>query len=310
MTDTIKNFPNRLHRMTQVFYREVPSQVAARRFVDSLVNLLFPVRDRRGMSLKEMDLRWENLQQDFLHIITPLCSGMDCCCERLTARFFAEIPLIYAGLMKDANLYKSCDPAAYCTEEVILCYPGFYAVMVYRLSHVMHRLDIPVLPRVVSEYAHSQTGIDIHPGATIGPRFYIDHGTGIVIGETAEIGDDCLLYHGVTLGGTGKDHGKRHPTLGNNVMVSAGAKVLGPFKVGDNSRIAANAVVLSEIPPEATAVGVPARVVRIAGEKVDFAGQVDQIHVTDPVQKELQALNSRLEWLEQLMDEQARSKNL
>ena len=157
MTDTIKNFPNRLHRMTQVFYREVPSQVAARRFVDSLVKLLFPVRDRRGMSLKEMDLRWENLQQDFLHIITPLCSGMDCCCERLTARFFAEIPLIYAGLMKDANLYKSCDPAAYCTEEVILCYPGFYAVMVYRLSHVMHRLDIPVLPRVVSEYAHSDS---------------------------------------------------------------------------------------------------------------------------------------------------------
>ena len=143
MTDTIKNFPNRLHRMTQVFYREVPSQVAARRFVDSLANLLFPVRDRRGMSLKEMDLRWENLQQDFLHIITPLCSGMDCCCERLTARFFAEIPLIYAGLMKDANLYKSCDPAAYCTEEVILCYPGFYAVMIYRLSHVMHRLNIP-----------------------------------------------------------------------------------------------------------------------------------------------------------------------
>ena len=128
--------------------------------------------------------------------------------------------------------------------------------------------------------------------------------------NAARVGDDCLLYHGVTLGGTGKDHGKRHPTLGNNVMVSAGAKVLGPFKVGDNSRIAANAVVLSEIPPEATAVGVPARVVRIAGEKVDFAGQVDQIHVTDPVQKELQALNSRLEWLEQLMDEQARSKNL
>ena len=133
---------------------------------------------------------------------------------------------------------------------------------------------------------------------------------GIVIGETAEIGDDCLIYHGVTLGGTGKDQGKRHPTLGNNVMVSAGAKVLGPFKVGDNARIASNAVVLSEIPSDATAVGVPARVVRIAGEKVDYASQVDQIHVTDPVQKELQALNSRLEWLEQLLDEQARSQNL
>lgn len=250
MTDTIKNFPNRLHRMTQVFYREVPSQVAARRFVDSLVNLLFPVRDRRGMSLKEMDLRWENLQQDFLHIITPLCSGMDCCCERLTARFFAEIPLIYAGLMKDANLYKSCDPAAYCTEEVILCYPGFYAVMVYRLSHVMHRLDIPVLPRVVSEYAHSQTGIDIHPGATIGPRFYIDHGTGIVIGETTVIGRNVKLYQGVTLGAKSfelDEHGnpvkgiKRHPDIGNHVVVYAGATILGGMThIGDNCVIGGN----------------------------------------------------------------------
>ena len=293
MTDTIKNFPNRLHRMTQVFYREVPSQVAARRFVDSLANLLFPVRDRRGMSLKEMDLRWENLQQDFLHIITPLCSGMDCCCERLTARFFAEIPLIYAGLMKDANLYKSCDPAAYCTEEVILCYPGFYAVMVYRLSHVMHRLSIPVLPRVVSEYAHSQTGIDIHPGATIGPRFYIDHGTGIVIGETTVIGRNVKIYQGVTLGGTGMTNGKRHPTLGNNVMVGSGAKVLGPFKVGDNARIAANSVVLHEVPPDSTVVGVPGRVVRRNGEKLDH------IHTPDPVRLELDALYARIEKLEE-----------
>ena len=126
---------------------------------------------------------------------------------------------------------------------------------------------------------------------------------GIVIGETAEVGDDVLLYHGVTLGGTGKDQGKRHPTIGNNVMISCGAKVLGPFRVGDNSRIASNAVVLSEIPPDATAVGVPARVVRIAGEKVDYAGTVDQIHVTDPVQKGLQAIQSRLEFLEKLMDE-------
>ena len=126
---------------------------------------------------------------------------------------------------------------------------------------------------------------------------------GIVIGETAEVGDDCLIYHGVTLGGTGKDQGKRHPTLGNNVMVSTGAKVLGPFKVGDNSRIAANAVVLSEIPPDSTAVGVPARVVRIAGERVDYASQVDQIHVTDPLQKELQALHSRLDLVEKLLDQ-------
>ena len=150
MADVIKNFPSRLHKMTQVFYREVPSQVATRRFIDTLTNLLFPVRDKRNISLKEMDLKWENLQHDFLEIISPLCADMDCCCEHLTERFFGEIPLIYTRLMQDANLYKNCDPAAYCTEEVILCYPGFYAVMVYRLSHVLHKLKIPVLPRVIS----------------------------------------------------------------------------------------------------------------------------------------------------------------
>ena len=206
--------------------------------------------------------------------------------------------------------YQARDPAARSRLEIFLLYPGVHALIYHRLAHFLYRHRLFFLARLVSQLSRCWTGIEIHPGAQIGRRLVIDHGMGIVIGETTEIGDDCLLYHGVTLGGTGKDHGKRHPTLGNNVMVSAGAKVLGPFKVGDNSRIAANAVVLSEIPPEATAVGVPARVVRIAGEKVDFAGQVDQIHVTDPVQKELQALNSRLEWLEQLMDEQARSKNL
>ena len=214
------------------------------------------------------------------------------------------------GLLEDARNIQRKDPAARTVLEVILLYPGFHILVYHRIAHWLFEHKHFFLARWVSQRGRHKTGIEIHPGAKIGKCLFIDHGMGIVIGETTEIGDDCLLYHGVTLGGTGKDHGKRHPTLGNNVMVSAGAKVLGPFKVGDNSRIAANAVVLSEIPPEATAVGVPARVVRIAGEKVDFAGQVDQIHVTDPVQKELQALNSRLEWLEQLMDEQARSKNL
>lgn len=217
---------------------------------------------------------------------------------------------MFHSLMETLEAYQRRDPAARSKLEIFLLYQGVHATLYHRLAHWLYCHNWKFLARFVSQWNRFWTGIEIHPGAKIGRRFVIDHGMGIVIGETAEIGDDCLLYHGVTLGGTGKDHGKRHPTLGNNVMVSAGAKVLGPFKVGDNSRIAANAVVLSEIPPEATAVGVPARVVRIAGEKVDFAGQVDQIHVTDPVQKELQALNSRLEWLEQLMDEQARSKNL
>lgn len=218
--------------------------------------------------------------------------------------------IMFQSLSELLGAYQKRDPAARSKLEIFLLYPGVHAVIFHRVSHWLYCHHLPFLARLNSQLARHITGIEIHPGAKIGRRFVIDHGMGIVIGETAEVGDDCLIYHGVTLGGTGKDHGKRHPTLGNNVMVSAGAKVLGPFKVGDNSRIAANAVVLSEIPPEATAVGVPARVVRIAGEKVDFAGQVDQIHVTDPVQKELQALNSRLEWLEQLMDEQARSKNL
>ena len=206
--------------------------------------------------------------------------------------------------------YQARDPAARSRLEIFLLYPGVHATLYHRLAHWFYRRRLKFLARLVSQWSRFWTGIEIHPGARIGRRLVIDHGMGIVIGETAEVGDDCLIYHGVTLGGTGKDQGKRHPTLGNNVMVSAGAKVLGPFKVGDNSRIASNAVVLSEIPSDATAVGVPARVVRIAGEKVDYAGQVDQIHVTDPVQKELQALNSRLEWLEQLLDEQARSQNL
>lgn len=216
---------------------------------------------------------------------------------------------MFKRLSETLGAYQARDPAARSKLEIFLLYPGVHAIIFHRVSHWLYRHKLFFLARLNSQIARHLTGIEIHPGAQIGRRFVIDHGMGIVIGETTEIGDDCLIYHGVTLGGTGKDHGKRHPTLGNNVMVSAGAKVLGPFKVGDGARIAANAVVLSEIPPQATAVGVPARVVRIAGEKVDFASSVDQIHVTDPVQKELQALSSRLEWLEKYIDEQHRMEN-
>ena len=205
--------------------------------------------------------------------------------------------------------YQARDPAARSKLEIFLLYPGVHAIIYHRIAHFLYCHKLKFLARFVSQWSRFWTGIEIHPGAQIGRRFVIDHGMGIVIGETAEVGDDCLIYHGVTLGGTGKDQGKRHPTLGNNVMVSTGAKVLGPFKVGDGARIAANAVVLKEIPPNATAVGVPARVVRIAGEKVDYASRVDQIHVTDPVQKELQALSSRLEFLERMMDEESRKTN-
>ena len=183
-----------------------------------------------------------------------------------------------------------------------LLYPGVHATLYHQAAHFCYCHKMKFLARTISQWSRFWTGIEIHPGAKIGRRLVIDHGMGIVIGETAEVGDDCLIYHGVTLGGTGKDQGKRHPTIGNNVLLSTGSKVLGPFKVGDGARIAANAVVLKEIPENATAVGVPARVVRIAGEKTNFVGDVDQVSVTDPVQKELEAINSRLTWLENYLD--------
>ena len=198
--------------------------------------------------------------------------------------------------------YQARDPAARSKLEIFLLYPGVHATLYHQAAHFCYCHKMKFLARTISQWGRFWTGIEIHPAAQIGRRFMIDHGMGIVIGETAEVGDDCLIYHGVTLGGTGKDQGKRHPTIGNNVLLSTGSKVLGPFKVGDGARIAANAVVLKEIPENATAVGVPARVVRIAGEKTNFVGDVDQVSVTDPVQKELEAINSRLTWLENYLD--------
>ena len=198
--------------------------------------------------------------------------------------------------------YQARDPAARSKLEIFLLYPGVHATLYHQAAHFCYCHKMKFLARTISQWSRFWTGIEIHPGAKIGRRFVIDHGMGIVIGETAEVGDDCLIYHGVTLGGTGKDQGKRHPTIGNNVLLSTGSKVLGPFKVGDGSRIASNSVVLSEVPENATAVGVPARVVRIAGEKANFVGNVDQVNVTDPVQKELEAINARLTWLENYLD--------
>ena len=204
---------------------------------------------------------------------------------------------MFKDLKETIAAYQSRDPAARSWLEILLLYPGIKAVRSHRLAHWCYRHDLKFLARAISQRSRRRTGIEIHPGATIGRRLVIDHGMGIVIGETAEIGDDCLIYHGVTLGGTGKDVGKRHPTIGNNVLIGTGAKVLGPIKVGDNSRIAANSVVLKEIPEDSTAVGIPARVVRIAGQKVNFAGEVDQVSVADPVSTELAALRSELEEL-------------
>lgn len=201
---------------------------------------------------------------------------------------------MFKDLRETIAAYKARDPAARSSLEILLLYPGLKAVRSHRRAHWCYEHNLKFLARWISQGCRRRTGIEIHPGAKIGRRLVIDHGMGIVIGETAELGDDCLLYQGVTLGGTGKDKGKRHPTLGNNVMVGAGAKVLGPIHIGDNVRIAAGAVVLSDIPDNCTAVGIPARVVRKNGFRV---GELDQIHIPDPVAQELQRLREEVDKL-------------
>ncbi len=186
------------------------------------------------------------------------------------------------------------DPAARNAFEVALLYPGFHAVLFHRFAHMLYKCGLRFIPRLISQLTRFFTKIEIHPGATIGKGLLIDHGCGVVIGETTVIGDDCTIYQGVTLGGTGKDIGKRHPTLGNNVMVGAGAKILGPFTVGDNSKIAANAVLLREVEADSTCVGVPARVVRRGDKRVN---DLDQVHIPDPVSQELCRMSARLDKL-------------
>ena len=237
-------------------------------------------------------------------IALALPDGETAQAAQITESIMAELPRIQQMLLTDIEATFDGDPAAANKEEIIFAYPGLFAIFVYRIAHELYLRHVPMIPRIMSEYAHSRTGIDIHPGAQIGPWFFIDHGTGIVIGATTEIGDDCLLYQNVTLGGTGMTNGKRHPTLGNNVMVGSGAKVLGPFKVGDNARIAANSVVLHEVPPDSTVVGVPGRVVRRNGEKLDH------IHTPDPVRLELDALYARIEKLEEKLKQEDQDVSL
>jgi serine O-acetyltransferase len=206
---------------------------------------------------------------------------------------------MFSRLKEDIACVKSRDPAARSAIEVLFLYPGLRAIRMHRKAHWCYRHRLFFLARMISQRAVRKTGIEIHPGAQIGRRFFIDHGTGVVIGETTVIGDDVTLYQGVTLGGTGKDTGKRHPTIGNNVMIGSGAKVLGPVKVGDNTKIAAGAVVLKEIPPNSTAVGVPARVVKLDGTRID---ELDQVHIPDPVAQEFARLQAKINELEKKIE--------
>lgn len=204
------------------------------------------------------------------------------------------------GLLADARSIQRKDPAARSVVEVMLLYPGFHALVYYRVSHWFYRHKRFFLARMVSQWGRGFTGIEIHPGATIGNGLFIDHGAGVVVGETAEIGNNVTLYHGVTLGGTGKDEGKRHPTVCDNVLLGTGCKVLGPITIGENSRVGANSVVLSCVPPNATAIGIPAQVVRINGSKVEHASEaLNQRDYPNVVHQQLAELEKRLRAVEQ-----------
>jgi len=204
---------------------------------------------------------------------------------------------VFSRIREDIKAFYDKDPAAKSTLEIILAYPGFHAVVLHRLAHRLYLRRVPVLPRLVSHFGRFVTGIEIHPGATLGRRLTIDHGMGVVIGETAEIGDDVLLYQGVTLGNARFQHGKRHPTIGNRVVVGAGAKVLGPIMVGDGARVAAGAVVVNDVPPHTTAAGVPAKAIRYRNPETGETRRLEQM--PDPEGDEINALRARVAELEE-----------
>ena len=204
--------------------------------------------------------------------------------------------MIYILFTNEIKTVKDRDPAAKSVIEVLLLYPGLHALVFYRISHQLWQWKIPIVPRWLSQTARSLTGVEIHPGAQIGKSFFIDHGMGVVIGETAIVGDNVLLYQGTTLGGTGKETGKRHPTLGNNVVVGAGAKILGNIIIGDNSYIGANAVVIKDVPANSTVVGIPGRITKQDGQRIDKT--LDHMHVSDPVMENISRLLGRIKTLE------------
>lgn len=206
---------------------------------------------------------------------------------------------MFKGIIQDIDSIMERDPAARSRLEVYFLYSGFKAIRAYRKANWCYKHNLKFLARWISQRSRHKTGIEIHPGATIGKGLFIDHGMGVVIGETTVIGDNCTIYQNVTLGGTGKDHGKRHPTLGNDVLVGSGAKVLGPINIGNNVRLAAGAVVLNDVPDNSTAVGVPAKVVRISGVKTN---QLDHVHISDPIAQQFCLLEHKIEQLEKQID--------
>jgi len=224
---------------------------------------------------------------------------MDCFLQILVillSLFILKILLISVFFYEDIRAAQKKDPAAKSFLEIVFLYQGLHALVSYRVANFFYKLHLFFLARLLSQLSRFTTGIEIHPGAKIGKRFFIDHGMGVVIGETAIVGDDVLLYQGVTLGGTGLEKGKRHPTIGSNVVIGGGAKILGNITVGDNSYIGANAVVIKDVPVNSTVVGVPGRVTKQDGKKMDVS--LDHIHILDPIMQAMDELQKRIEQLE------------
>lgn len=250
----IDKFPEYLLQEYNKFRKEVPSMTKAHQFIDNLIYFIFPFKIDKRYTLPLIELNLAQLQLDFKDLLEPIEGLLERPARELCTDFFEELPTIYDNLIKDAQLFVDFDPAARSRESVILYYPGFYAISVYRISHKLFRLKIPYLPRMICEYAHSKTGIDIHPGAVIGEHFFIDHGTGIVIGETTIIGNNVKIYQGVTLGAASVDKSmqgkKRHPTLEDNVIVYSGSTILGGDTViGHDTVIGGNVWLTKSVPP-------------------------------------------------------------
>lgn len=252
--DRIKEFPSYLFKQYLSFRKEVPPIANSHQFVEDLVNFLFPIKADRECVEAQVELNLLQLKINFKDLLNRQEKFLNAPIEQLTETFFAKIPDVYDGLIADANSFLEFDPAARSVEGVIIYYPGFYSITVYRLAHELYKLKVPFLPRIMTEYAHSKTGIDIHPGATIGRNFFIDHGTGVVIGETTVIGDNVKIYQGVTLGAicVNKEMAnlKRHPTIEDNVIIYSGTSILGgETVVGHDSVIGGNVWLTKSVAP-------------------------------------------------------------
>ncbi|UFH52874.1 serine O-acetyltransferase EpsC [Spirosoma sp. KNUC1025] len=252
MTTSTSSFLEHLHTQRTHYRYKLPSRPDAGRFIDQLMRLLFPVtQDCKSIS-QHVEETYQSLHEQLIKLLCPLEKNLPASPTEITERFFEQLPPIYDNLLLDAHSIADNDPAAIGIEEVVAVYPGFYAIAVYRIAHALLQQNVPLLPRMLTEYAHGQTGIDIHPGAQIGQSFFIDHGTGVVIGETTIIGNNVKIYQGVTLGATyvakSMAQKKRHPTIENNVVIYANATILGGHTtVGHDSVIGGNVWLTSSV---------------------------------------------------------------